>query len=70
MLDFVVKLDSAESRSASIQTFIYADGAQLRLIYERQNEPLLPSGHTRVDILCQIMKWKRRLMPKDCLSSG
>ncbi len=54
MLDFDVKLDLAE-QDRCLSKLSFADGANFDS-YERQNEPYcLPD--TRVDILCQIMKW-------------
>ena len=54
MLDFDVKLDLAE-QDRCLSKLSYADGANFDS-HERQNEPYcLPD--TRVDILCQIMKW-------------
>ena len=54
MLDFDVKLDLAE-QDRCLSKLPYADGANFDS-HERQNEPYcLPD--TRVDILCQIMKW-------------
>ena len=54
MLDFDVKLNLAE-QDRCLSKLSYADGANFDS-YERQNEPYcLPD--TRVDILCQIMKW-------------
>ena len=56
MLDFDVKLDSAEQdRCLSKLSQAYAEGAGFNS-YERENEPYcLPD--TRVDVLRQIMKW-------------
>ena len=54
MLDFDVKLDLVE-QDRCLSKLPYADGANFDS-HERQNEPYcLPD--TRVDILCQIMKW-------------
>ena len=61
MLDFDVKLDLAE-QDRRLFKLSYADGANFDS-YERQNEPYcLPD--TRVDILCQIMKWSVDLCQK------
>ena len=54
MLDFNVKLDSAE-QDRRLSKLLYADGANFDSP-ERQNEPYCLSD-TRVDILYQIMEW-------------
>ena len=54
MLDFDVKLDLAE-QDRYLSKLSYADGANFDS-YEQQNEPYCLSD-TRIDILCQIMKW-------------
>ena len=58
MLDFDVKLDLAE-QDRCLSKLPYADGANFDS-HERQYEPYCLPG-TRVDILCQIMKWSADL---------